>query len=280
MKNLNNSPNWQNIASINITTGQVIISNPDIANTDISTLGNTISLSAKKTSATDVNKGLLYVLRDYKHYVAITTTRTGLDSQIITCSFSDDDNVFAFRKITETEFARCIMLAVAEGFNKSSYPSGTISGGAGTFSLKNKDWKIWYEMINFQNRYLTYPGQEDLSTYIDAFFTIDKSGWTRCGKTTGVNSALSDFDSANLNVTKFYDYLPECYSGIVTFTGSKNSVNISVTQNGVKTVIISISGDEVNRRKWLPIKWYSDSSTLYGSGDNTDWTKSSEYGWW
>ncbi|WP_428768239.1 hypothetical protein V1L52_06985 [Treponema sp. HNW] len=119
IKNADYGSDWQEIAVINKDTGAVswTAEKADWA-VNREQQGNAIIVKPRMTS--DAHSGLLQVLRDYRHYAKIETTRTNTAGEVITASFADnDEEVYAYRQITDKELALMTTMALAHGIKTS-----------------------------------------------------------------------------------------------------------------------------------------------------------------
>ncbi len=118
-KNKNNSSGWFQIASINRNGAVSITQDPGWYETDIerSATGLTLTPSGVNDS-TGTNNGLLKVQRDYRHYYMIRAQRKNSAGNTIYTYIGLDENVWTYRRISAEEFAKNVLLIVADAVNQ------------------------------------------------------------------------------------------------------------------------------------------------------------------
>ncbi|MBQ7904320.1 MAG: hypothetical protein IJ361_01030 [Spirochaetaceae bacterium] len=146
MKNNNLGAEWINVATYK--NDRTITPNT-YKETTIAIDGNGVKITPTGLSDNTVHNGLLKVLRDYKHYVQVIVTRENSNGQVITASFADDEeNMYAYREVSHSEFSRIATLPMAIGIRAAVNDQGikwtggqsgsatAINPGAGTVSIE------------------------------------------------------------------------------------------------------------------------------------------------
>ncbi len=228
----------------------------------------------------NVTPGLLQVLRDAKHYYAITFEKNGNFYEL----GKDNDKKYAYRNISDKEFVKCALLTVAYGMyldsggspDLSNVNSQLIHGGpdqAGYIKLSDNHMDGAYEF--------SYKG-------VMSAFSMPQlnPGNTRTSvmKVSFGNTRL--LFKCNILFTKYYflkftspfDLIVEesdsgFYSGTLRVT-CNGTDELIVEKDGVKVLDIN---DNTLRRAYFPIQISSNT----GSKDEKKfWLKDSAYGWW
>ena len=117
IKNNNLGADWKTVATYT-NDGTISINSAPEYDTTITQQGNGIVITPNGLSNNNsaIHNGLLKVLRDYKHYAQVIVTRETSAGEI-TASFADDEeNMYAYREVTDAELAKATMLAVAYAF--------------------------------------------------------------------------------------------------------------------------------------------------------------------
>lgn len=147
-KNKNNSTQWFQIASMT-TAGEVsLIDDPGWYATTITAGPASVTLTPTGvTNATGTNNGLLKVQRDYKHYYMIQAQRKNSEGKIIYTYIGLDESVWTYRRISAEEFAKNVLLIIADAVNQCGITEGdrTTDGNGGNGLFKT-------------NRYTTNTG--------------------------------------------------------------------------------------------------------------------------
>lgn len=217
--------------------------------------------------------GLLKVLRNPKHYYKVVlnsndvlpTVEIGGDEEI-----SKNLGIFGYRQITKEEFVKAAMLAITDGYSKllplpSTAPGAVNISKAGYSGIINMTAPLWNKNIDFIfNDYVPeYITPSNYKGYINVISGVIYA--QRKDGTVGYVEATRE--TSSVTVSKFYEWLPDSYSGILTIVfDAKGDSIFSSDSFSYKTT----TNEE--RRKWFPCKCRDDY--------NTDYTQSSQYGWW
>lgn len=288
VKNANFASGWQSIATVD-KDGNISTNKLDSYLVDMATSGQSITLTPTGMSDSAINTGLLRVLRDYKHYYEVVLTRTNSEGTSITASYADGA-LYAYRKISNAEFAKSAMLAITYGFymaqtgddtdyssigsESAIYDAKSTSGLSGTFSYTKGTivWKIGIVPYKHSFTFGSYvPAQLAESGESVAFMKISSSaqefyryeltaGWFDLFNTSPCNFTVSCYDSTMSE-----------YSGTLAVTCSgPSSFSVAVTRsNGSSSTFSATTSDGVHT--WFPIRFHSDSKY---------YIKDSTYGWW
>lgn len=126
IRNNNLDDQWHEVAAINsIDYSGTAKSLENDTSVKISNNGVSLWPMGYDTGASSTTSGALKVLRDYKHYYALSLTRGDLETQKYTPGFDDFEKdskdediakVFAYRQITDEELVRAATLAMTIGF--------------------------------------------------------------------------------------------------------------------------------------------------------------------
>jgi len=159
-KNISASKDWLNIAKVDISpTGTFTFDKSfalpaantydlDVDTDSIGEVGIRPKSFIDNASPKETN-GLLKVLRDTRHYYSFYITQDGIsyDRQF------EDESLFTYREITETELIKCVNVIIADALYQASIPNetGAASSGAtnnchgydstGVFSITHKAWE-------------------------------------------------------------------------------------------------------------------------------------------
>ncbi|MCR4925160.1 MAG: hypothetical protein K5917_02605 [Clostridiales bacterium] len=245
----------------------------------------------------DEHNGILKVLRDTKHYYNISTTRQSKASNYKfsqinaitqpTSTVSTTRTGYTFRKITPTEFTKCVTLIMADSLNQEGSQAGTLSGASGTFNVTFAGADIstgWlgnhyhYQYTNYKANFAKAPGKNDKlkSSFI---LNSNKSDAGYC-----IDNMTKKWGNNTINVTHESGFAS--YAGSLTHSAGSNfgSWNLSISAtcgSGSKT--ISIDDDKDNFKKWFPFALTTKLKTTQSDGtkfadDGDCWTYQSP--WW
>ncbi len=253
--NLGNS--WTEVASLDkdmhyLSTGTGLI------NTTV-TKQNDTELSLKPTVLMDgtmnnpVTKGHLQVLRDAKHYYAITLSRGGTSYEL-----GKDNSVYGYREITDLEFAKMVMALFSNPMayidklddkNDSLPDSSVVYKHQGALSH------------DFVFTYTNYaPEFEVISGVVQSQLSISCTGTAKRSQ-AGIGGYPKSILSTTITTKKLDNKMPNCYAGSITFELTEQKVAI-------------INGENYNedkRKIFVPFKIH---------GDDTSYYKNTTYGWW
>lgn len=222
-----------------------------------------------------ITKGPLQVLRDVKHYYSIELVRGDISTVI-----GDDDSKYAYRNITDYEFAKMVMLIFADGMRqigKLEFDNKIEKGDAGLGGkvvadhdgITSKSYS--YQYINYAPKLEMPTGKKEAVLSIST--EADRKVYRHLGTRGGWPKS---FDSVQISIQPVNNLMPSCYGGTITFKlDSHNSASINI---GSKT--IPMNNDET-RRVYIPFK-ISTYQEWYDSTEQTDgeYTQNSQYGFW
>lgn len=293
MKNNNLGADWKTVATYT-NDGTVTINDPDEYETTITQQGNGIVIAPNGLSNNNsaIHNGLLKVLRDYKHYAQIIVTRETSAGEI-TASFADDEeNMYAYREVTNAELAKATMLAISYAFyindgGNSDYSNigkqfkyggeGTVVGeiGSATFSARSRATSE-FGIGKFKHTYSFYeyaPAMLTKSNTSNSFLKFSSSATYMCGIKGDADSYVYKFKDAQEFIVNYANTEPNLSlnSATVTFEApDNNTLKLSVTRNGTTTTIVDTS-DNDTRKRWFPMQIHGDKKYLLNDA---------AYGWW
>ncbi|MCQ2598227.1 MAG: hypothetical protein MJ181_10330 [Treponema sp.] len=257
----------------------------------------------------DWYEGLLKVLRDYRHYARLETTRTvniNGEETTIHASYSDDE-VFNYRNITDTEFARAGLLNMAYGYFMQNGGETDYSNIAGSIYIDNGSTEKGIYTGSFEHSggsYVAggiligkYSHTQLASKYCPAMLTVsgdnisflEISNAQQTFYTKGAGEGFfcyeKPFDilincknAPNTDISKIFSgtitpalgWTEKTTLGLFT-TLDKQEMSISVTRNGNTTTVMKPSTDNTEIHFYFPIQ-INDNKTWYLNDQN--------YGWW
>ncbi len=224
MQNNNLGSDWKTVATYK-NDGTISINNPAEYDTSIAVQGNGIVITPNGLDSNDsaVHNGLLKVLRDYKHYAKVVVTRESSAGEI-TASFADDEeNYFAYRKITIQEFALSTATSIGDSLYVEQYSdvSETNIGYTRTYTFKSPG-------PNFHNI------SGELSGFAHATGQKPKLYGAKCKKLLGTYSgALSGSETKESTLTFTEKTGNTYYDGTVVIKDlNESSGSYYVTYNG------------------------------------------------
>ena len=200
-----------------------------------------------------VTKGHLQVLRDAKHYYAITISRGGTSYEL-----GKDNSVYGYREITDLEFAKMVMALFSNPMayidklddkNDSLPDSSVVYKHQGALSH------------DFVFTYTNYaPEFEVTSGVVQSQLSISCAGTAKRSQ-AGIGGYPKSILSTTITTKKLDNKMPNCYAGSITFELTEQKVAI-------------INGENYNedkRKIFVPFKIH---------GDDTSYYKNTAYGWW
>ncbi|MCR4741788.1 MAG: hypothetical protein K5866_02800 [Treponema sp.] len=275
-KNLSSTKDWIPIATVTIDAeGKFSISVIDGLESDWDTTvtisGAKNGISTKPTSlingnATESN-GLLKVLRDTKHYYSLNITGNGnTDRQ------AEDESIYAYRQVTDTELAKCVSVIVADAIYQTGIPTepGGLSGGkyltntlngytgnmyigfyGGGVSLQHKS--SWgFENSTYTHRFINGASSANTKALISNFtITADK---------TDYEDGIADnklYHLPALDLTISHESGLSSYKRVLNYevgesgTSTKWTLTIIDKTNNNKT-LVSIDSNESNFKNYFP----------------------------
>lgn len=280
MKNNNLGADWKTVATYT-NDGTVTINDLDEYETTITQQGNGIVIAPNGLSNNNsaIHNGLLKVLRDYKHYAQVIVTRETAAGEI-TASFADDEeNMYAYREVTNAELAKATMLVLSDAFYRAN------NGGNLNYELKQGSngegftgsYKIQHDpdaFLQLSEDYYFY-----LTEYSPKFPTkaggnpVETINISTTSKTyrkgAGVGSHPRSFDTTIIKVNGVDDYSSIIKDKTVTFTLS--SADKDECNGTISCGDFSITLTNGDRKYWLPMAllnqptWYNNDAA---------------YGWW
>ena len=286
--NYNLGNTWTEVATLDKDM-HYVCTGTGLVNTTV-TKQNDTELSLKPTVLMDgsknnpVTKGHLQVLRDAKHYYAITLSRGGASYEL-----GKDNSVYGYREITDKELVKCALLNLAYGFyldgggdtelnnvgNQLVYNNSDFEGNGAT-GLKEREY-IWGEGDKYNAKvYMTEyapllknPGNTRTNVVKVSFPDTSVKF-----KGAGNKYYFLKFNNSfTLTVAKTATEMPDSYSGELTIT-SDGTDSLLVKKNG--STIVDINNNE-SRRIYFPAQISSDDSK---KDEKQCWIKNSSYGWW
>ena len=267
IKNYNISDEWKPFVELNGNlqySDKITIENTTITKIDNVTVSLEPATKMDKNNNLVITPGYMQVLRDAKHYYKLDLKRGEA-----TCSVGVDENnketVYAYRNITDNEFAKIVMLVMNDGldrigsldFENNTKPDGS-SGGSVSFTHNStlhigKEYEYSFE--NFS------PKME--MPFGDAKGCISISCSGKCERNMATQGGYpKNFSQVTITATKKYIDMPASYSGQLTFSLSSSS-SASITSKGQN---ISMN----NIRVYVPFKLHDDNSYI----------NDSSLGWW
>ncbi|MCR4899629.1 MAG: fibronectin type III domain-containing protein [Treponema sp.] len=255
--NYNLGNTWTEVATLDkdmhyVSTGTGLV------NTTV-TKHNGTELSLKPTVLMDgsknnpVTKGHLQVLRDARHYYAITLSRGGASYEL-----GKDNSVYGYREITDLEFAKMVMVLFSNPMDyigklddkNDSLPDSSV--------VYNHQGALSPDFIFTYTNYA--PEFEVPSGIVQSQLSISCTGTAKRSQ-AGIGGYPKTILSTKITAKKLDNKMPDCYTGSISFELTDQKVAYINGQN--------YSGDV--RRIFVPFKIY---------GDDTSYYKNSSYGWW
>ncbi|MBO4320718.1 MAG: hypothetical protein J5857_09660, partial [Treponema sp.] len=162
----------------------------------------------------------LKVQRDAKHYYMIRAQRKVGDKTIYTYLGLNGD-IYAYRKISAEEFAKCITLIIGDALNQSGISSGgerNCDGNVGKFRTKHPGatQKLSYGTVDsmpYQHKYYDLPGARKNTFISDFTITIPYTAES----THSANGTKAYYFSPVSISVSHVSGLPS-YTGTLTFT--------------------------------------------------------------
>lgn len=283
-KNKNNSSGWFQIASINRNGEVSFTQDPGWYETDIerSATGLTLTPSGVNNS-TGTNNGLLKVQRDYRHYYMIRAQRVNSEGKTIYTYIGLDGNTWTYRRISAEEFAKNVLLIVADANHIAGQDTNSFQGKQGTFSttVSYHSWSVpvyydfTYNFDSYIHKFTKCIGDErEVNSYL--LLTSSKAGSGRSYDKKHYNFGESTFsvsgaDEAIKNATS--------YQGSVTFSAGKPNSNYGITYylegnytvNEVKRDLPTIEDNKAQFESWFPFLLGGDLSKQDRSSYDTDY---------
>ena len=287
MKNYNLGADWKTVATYT-NDGTVTINDPDEYETTITQQGNGIVIAPNGLSNNNsaIHNGLLKVLRDYKHYAQVIVTRETAAGEI-TASFADDEeNMYAYREVTNAELAKATMLVLSDAFYRANNgenlnyelkEGSNGSGFTGSYKIQHDPdatWqisKLYYFYLNdYSPKFPTKAGGDANENNTKLCQTIKVTTSSKVyRKRTTEGSHPQSFDTTTFTVNGVDDYSSIIKDRTVTFvisSADKNECNGTLSCGD-----FSITLTNGDRKYWLPMAllnqptWYNNDAT---------------YGWW
>lgn len=279
VKNLNCSADWFTIATIS-KDGKVKENPKDWYDVSYKTTANEHDGSMEITagSVTDnggYHDGLLKVQRDYKHYYRLVAKRVNAKGVDITTALGDFDStvrtdsgaknaVYAYRKISNEEFAKCVTLIVADAAHQKGGTPGTLNGASGKYKSeyeyhRSTARKFYYTLEDgYKNKFSKLPGNEN-SLISD--FTLSSKKSER-----GFANSNKNYSFGENSITVTHANNCPSYQGTVTLHAGKLSdfsfiwnltldwdLSLTYKNNAVSSAnTVSISGNETEFKSWFP----------------------------
>ncbi len=275
-KNKNNSSAWFQIASMTADGTVSVMADPGWYETDIANGKESVTLTPKNVSnESGCNNGLLKVQRDYKHYYMIRAQRKNSEGKTIYTYIGLDESVWTYRRISAEEFAKCVLLIMADAINQSGIDSGG-NRNVGNFRIKHNSASktIIYGTPdgNYTHAFYDLPGARN-SKLISAFTINFPDSESR---SAADGNAAYYFPTAQITVTHENKDL-KTYNGSLSFTaGEQGHVGWTVLSDGVKTSWILSAAAKQDSGTQQTIALSSGNETLFktifpfGLGQNYD----------
>ena len=233
VKNLNCSSEWFTIAEIskegNVTTktknwydvSYEMYGNSSMKITalnngsEFTTTKRLTRASGQADAITGTHNGLLKVQRDYKHYYKLVAKREGKYGEVVTAlgEFDNTDRndaaskipVYTYRKISDDEFVKAIMLIVADATYSVGVPDGDkryLNGVQGNYVLGRKGGtrKMRYGTDDALYTHIFRGGTIGSESSLNSEWTI-KMATTSWTDDSGQGNALTNFPWNAINVT-------------------------------------------------------------------------------
>lgn len=198
----------------------------------------------------NVHKGILKVLRDYKHYYKIeairTVTRSNGTIEEVTTEFKDE-NLYGVRQITDEELLIVSMDTIRSSFKKKWYTEGSSGGDLSSTSFKGTITGTCYTGIDRNGFFGTnYRRYQRFMDYTDSFVKVNGTMMKDNGGGVGSNQYQgtwlhkgSDWPSDN-NFNPRTDYLT------VSLTYFNEEYEGQIKLNN-----INIDNNDKNAPKWV-----------------------------
>lgn len=291
IKNYNISTEWNRVAELDSSLYFARDPNGDQDNTTVSLPDENNRTRIKirpiqfmdGTLTNPITKGPLQVLRDAKHYYALS-----LENEKTSVFINNDDKVYAYRDITQKELIKCALLTMAYGFYLDGGGEENLSNVSNHFKYGNN------KTINGRNGYAYFSkgtyhanGKYDANITMNAFAPLQKNPANQYTSLVQVSMSnvgikiqgtadyyLFKFDSSDFLVSVRPDNLsdekplPSSYSADfkMTCTGY-NNLKIEIDNEP----IVSTNDKEI-RKVYFPLQIHND--------DQHYWITNSTYGWW
>ena len=244
-KNKNNSSGWFQIASITQNGAVSITQDPGWYETDIrqSATGLTLTPSGVN-NITGTNNGLLKVQRDYRHYYMIRAQRKNSAGNTIYTYIGLDENVWTYRRISAEEFAKNVLLIIADATHIAGPSSKTIDGSKGNFSVSyDYNIGIYYDFrYNLSSDYIhKFTKSVGTDTVINSYLKL---------KTTSQGTGRA-YDNKN-----YYFGKSSC-----TVEGADETTKNLKSYNG--SIIDFSAGKEAKEKKYRMSGSYKVNDTNY-----------------
>ncbi len=224
--------------------------------------------------------GLLKVLRNPKHYYKVVLNSDDSNDVLPTVEIGGDEEIsknlgiFGYRQITKEEFVKSAMLAITDGYHKLGKLDTTDETKFGDAGGSVKEYQIpgWAGSTvsaKYEVQYYDYsPEFLTASNYKSSLVTIN--GILEVGRESASSGGYigSTRNASTITVSKFYDWLPDSYSGKLTI---KFKFDLSEETSLTSDSFYHKCTTQDDRRSWIPWRCRSDEN---------DYTQSSQYGWW
>lgn len=250
--------------------------------------GKSVKIKPRNSTSIDgdniIYEGLLKVLRDYHHMPYFVGSRTLSDNSILNLPDADP-GVYAYRNVTDAEFARAALLVMTYGFYKNAGGKDDYSNVTGKCYVKAEGTHADGNGGEFYNSGGTLGGIDNAGKYYHTMKAVNKYSPKMLSK-SGVNTnfvsitiASTEFWRAGLNsgflritgeaslAVNPVDDSMSIYAGTVTITCNDNqNSKITVTRDGIKKTVCEKS---TNIKYWFPIQikadktWYLNNATYY-----------------
>ncbi len=275
-KNLNNAAGWFQVGSMD-KAGNVTKTSRDWDETTITPGVQSLQLTATGvTDSTGCNNGLLKVQRDAKHYYMIRAQRKAQrkDGEKTIYSYRGlDDSVYAYRKISAEELAKCTLLIVGDALSQAGIAEEdrTCTGVTGTKFLAHRDtlstnFRYGTNGEKFRHRFYDMP-EQTYETDTDGFvsdFTIKIPNVEAYGI---IMYAPYYFEQSTITVT--HESGLNSYQGIVKLVAGKKftgltagwttssdkvySATVDVSTNSGISRTISVSNNQSDFEALFPV---------------------------
>ncbi len=228
-----------------------------------------------------ITKGPLQVLRDVKHYYSIELVRGDFSTVI-----GDDDSKYAYRNITDYEFAKMVMLIFADGMiqigelkfdNYANDPKEMSDAGLGgkiqAYHEGKTGTKYFYKFINYAPKLEMPSGKNAASLQINA------NG--ECFRESAIAGSYPlSLSEVTINVSKTNDEMPSSYQRQIKFyLNIEYEYNWLKVRNEFKSLEGTLKLQNTNIafntkedcRVYVPFRlWYEDAV----------YYQDPTYGWW
>ena len=222
-----------------------------------------VSLKPQKmmdtTKANSITKGQLMVLRDARHYYALTFTRNGN-----TYELGKDDSIYGYREINNYEYIKMVMALFSNPMEyigelddkNDSLPDGSVAYiHRGSLSH------------DFDFTYTDYAPEFNLPSGVSAKsqISINCSG-VASRNLAGIAGYTKTISSTTIKTKRLDEkiQMPDCYEGSITF-------ELKYESGTNKAVINGITYQDDSRKVFVPFRMYNH---------NTNYYQDASYGWW